>query len=625
MVIATRIEQLNTCLIELEKIHTKKNEINSRVLDLGHKILLILNDLIKETPCDFNLRSIRIKLNSDWLFKNFEQVLIDAQFIVNYPNYTHQKLFGYKWLLKANDKIGSNLETISILENKLIDIHLIFKSQYKKNRILSETYYDLAKAYFKNNDEKYAYDLLELSYSYNPYVNNRNLYLGLYMLKIGNYAKAETYLWAHFLWGDHTSKSKIMRYGVFLNTLYENGKLVNYPNLIALLYHIIRNNKSSFGCFVVTDFFDFFGEKLLADVQKYPNNSKLQAVLANTYYLDFNNYGEAFAHYEKMLNGDDAFFNSYVSRIFSCAEYGGKKLLKLPTTDPIYFKSKDLYGYYHIASDLFNLFFDTQDMQYVKLAEHYVKHSYDVMNAYLKYDIGDAHCNSILYFDSICNLYGKILTSYANSSIDAEHKQMLLICAASIYWDGFKYSYSSENLELALSTVLQAGNLELFVCYINQLMNIDVNFEISTEVFKLIYRVNYKLAQTEDLKKMTSLYLHTKQIIDKYRIKNIDSVEVFTNLAFDFFTLSVNSNYNLDFVFNEINLLISRDNVNKVHNDIYGVLLYYIGFCYDINQDCQNAKKWYSQAILILRDINDNEFLEYYNKALSAYNSIKIS
>jgi hypothetical protein len=626
MVIATRIEQLNDCLIELEKIRINKKTDSSRALDLGRKALLILNDLISEKPNDFSLRSIRVKLNSDWLFNNYNQIYDDAQYIVNNPDYASHKMFGYKWLLKANDRLNGGIkEVISILENKLIDVHLIYKSAHKKNKILSDTYYDLAKAYLKAGNENYAYQLLELSFDYNPYVNNRNLYLGLHMLKTAQYQKAEKYLWAHFLWGNHTSRNKIMRYGIFLNTLYENNHINEYPNLKALLFHIIRNNKSSFGCYVVTDFFKKFGDKLLDEVQKHPENSKLHAVLANTYYLDFNDYEKALAHYQKMLFGNDPFYNSYVTRIYACCETSTSNLLKQVITNNSNFNAKDLFGYYQIANDLFNLYFDTQNSKFLKLSEHYVKHSYDVMNAYLKYNVGDTYCNSILYFDSICSLYGKILTTYADSSNDIEQKQTLLVCAASVYWDGFNYSYSAENLELALATVLQANNAELFICYIRQLIAIDEKFAITIEIFKLIYRVNYKLLEKEDLKRMHTLYIHTKQLIEKHKIDDLDSMEVFINLAFDYYSLSINLNQNLDFVFGEINCLIGRDNLSKVHKDIYGVLLYYIGFCYDINQDCANAKKWYSQAILILKDINDSDFLDYYNKALAAYNAIKIS
>jgi hypothetical protein len=622
MLIANKFKQLNFCLHEIEKLHVLQKKYDPRTLKLGLEALNIINHLISETPFDFNLRRIRIKLNSEWLFNNYNLVNEDALFIVNHPGYSEEKIYGYKWLLKINTRNGSNKDAVNILENKLIDVYLIYKGQFKKNKILSETYYDLAKAYLKVQNEPYAYNLLELSYSYNPYVDDRNLYLGLYMLRTKQYEKAETYLWAHFLWSNHISKSKIMKYGVLLNTLYENNKLDNYPNLIALLFHIIRSNKSSFGCFVVTDFYEKFGEGLKANVAKFPTNSKLNAVLANTYYLDYNNYKKAYTYYVHMLKGDDPFYQCHMSRVYIAFQSKKKDLIKFLQKNQPKFKEKDLFSYYEIAKNLYGIYCNSKNEAYLKIAEHYVKHSYDVMNAYIKYGIGDSHCNSVNYYDLICNLYGKILTTYANNFIDIEQKNVLLICAASTHWDGFKNSYDLENLELALSATVRANNTDLFIFYLGQLVNLDVKLDLTADFFKTIYRVNYRLSETQNTKKMLTIYRHSKNILDKNAIKDGDSVELFVNQAYDFFKIAVNNSQYLNFIFNEIKDLISRDNIANVHIDIYGVFLYYLGLCYDINNDIEQAKKWYGEAIKILKNINDDDFYEFYTKALTAYKAL---
>jgi len=623
MIVTTRIDQLNSCLVELEKIHSKNIITDPRLLQLGNHALRLLNDLINENPTDFDLRCNRIKLNSDWLFSNYELIITDAQYIISNPTFTHQKLFGYKWLLIINEKTGTTLEKIAILENKLIDIHLIYQQDYQLNKILAETYYDLAKAYFEAENEIYAYELLELSYTCNPYLSTRNLYLGLHMLKKGQFAKAEIYLWAHFLWGNHTSKNEIMKYGVILNTLYENDKLENYPNLIALLYHIIRSNKSSFGCSLLTDFYKLFGDKLRCEIIKFPTNSKLRVVLANTYYLDFNDNKKALKHYKKMLAGDDPFFQSYVTRIYSSLEKKCDFIVKLLNKKPGDFKTKNLFSYYHMANDLFTIYLETKDIQYLKLSEHYVKHSYDIMNAYLKYNTGDLYCNSLNHYDYICNLYGKILSSFAKNSTDLDQTKILLVSASSVYFDGFKYNLNADNLELAIEAAFESNNTDLFIFYVNQLANIESKLTISLESLKAIYRINYKLLKSGELKKMTSLYLATKKIFDNQKIKNGDYIEVFVNMGFDFFTLSIEKNQNFNFIFTEINCILSKENIKEVHTDIYGVLLYYLGLCYHVSSDDLNAKKSYQNAILILKDIHDDDFIGYYNLVLTAYEALK--
>jgi len=622
MVLATRIEQLTACLIKLNLFFSEKNRPNSAVLTLGNQALALVNDLIAENPNDFNLRCNRIKLNSDWLFKNYKMVLADAQFIVDHSLCFKFKKFGYKWLEYANDKIGTPQKGIQILENKLIDIHLFQTSLHQQNTILGQTYYNLAKLYLVIGKQTYAYELLETSYQYNPYMADRNFYLGLYLLKSLNLERAETYLWAHFLFS-HSTSEKTIQYGKLLKKLYDNNELDQHPNLIALLFHIIRKHKTAFACFAVTDFFNLYGERLILEVKKHPDNSKLQMVLANCYFLDFNNLPLALVHYKSALAGSTPFYQSYLVRMVACLDSPSDFFSHFTWPDPQSLQTNDIFGFYQMASDFYDLYFETQNERFLKKGEFFIKQAYDTMSVYFKNNQGTAYCNSVMYYNLVCNLYGKILTTYANFSVDIEHRQTLLVCAASVYWDGFKLAQTPLSLELALTTVYKAQNIDLFVLYVAELARGAAQFSISVNAMQTIYLVSYNLLKNEDLPHLTLLFDYTKKIYDK--LPNITETyfEIYLNLAFDFFTLSIQNNTNFDIIYKEINPLLTRKDLQNQHPDIYGVLLYYVGICCTKQNKIRQAKSFFKQAILVLKHVDDQNFADFYQQVYLADMALK--
>ncbi|UYW01870.1 hypothetical protein K5I29_02830 [Flavobacterium agricola] len=433
MVVLTRVEQLQDCLTQLKKALAKNKKSDPSIINLGNRALFLLDELLSENPYDFKLRLQRVQLNSDWLFHDYESVYKDAEFIVNQAPYNQHKLEGYTWMQWVVAKKAAPINLIQLLENKLIDIHLIAMPLHQKDAVLASTFYDLAKAYLEINQESYAYQLLGSSFLHDPYSSDRNLYLGLYFLKQQEFKTAEMYLWFHFLWANHTSKTKILKYGVILNQLYENQQINNAPNLIALLFAIIRNNKTSFGCITLPDFYNKYGDKLKYEAARFPSNSKLQAVLANTYFLDFQKYEKAFCYYQQMLAGDDPYFQSYVVRYFECAKLLHAEPENLLGNHIPELKPQNAISQYYIGQHLYDLYFETQNEAFLKKAELYVKSCYDVMSAYFKNNQGSGYFNSLVYYDCVCYLYGQILTTYAQFSEDAEQQQLLLICAASVY------------------------------------------------------------------------------------------------------------------------------------------------------------------------------------------------
>ena len=617
------VPKLMNIISEIDSIRKQTDEVGSKLIKLGKEAIVILDQLLDDKPEDFQLRMLRIKLNSDWLFSNYNNVVEDAQFIIDYPGFTLEKLEGYKCLIDVyNHHFNLPKKEIAILENKLIDVHTIFDDSHELYLEKASTLYQLAKAYHKSGNVDYAYELLETSNSIYPYYHQVNQFLGVWYLEQENFDKAQKYLWAHFLWGEHKHEKDMIVYGKNLLEFFLAQKLSNNPDLIALLFHIIRNFKEGFGCFLNKDFFKKYGDILIREVNKYPTNSKLVVVLANTYYLDLKDYNKAYIYYKQYLEGDAPHFQSYIPRVFESAYMTNQPFFELPIYVPNHYKNENLISYYYLALDFFELYEIKFDSKFLKLAQQYIAIVYEQMRKFLFHGIGDPYCNLPMFFDLTCVLYGKILRKQGLLHTNQKQKNKLFKQAAQVHWDGFICCNYQDNLELAIKNASNSNDHELCIYYANYIFKDFENFNADVQTFKNIYFLNYSFLKLEDLKKVKSIYLIAKYVYVKNKVINQDVTEVFLNLGYEYFTMCMAKEEDLDFILPEMEWITSLKEVKKVHQDIYGAILYFIGFCLEKKSKVAEARFSYKNALDFLKDQQDEYFVKLYSQALIAYNTM---
>lgn len=614
---------LKSILSDIEYIKEKSDEFGTRLENLGKTAIELIDKNLNIDPNNFDLRCVKIKLNSDWLFNDYEQVIKDANFIIDNDIFKTEKLIAHDWLYKAY--IGHYKlykKEIELVVNHILDLHKVsqINNELKINK--AKLLYRLAKAHCRNNNLSHAYELLQSSYESFPYLDARNLNLGLNLLIHKEYDQAEIYLWQHFLSKKNNDDNKnCIAYSKQLIKLYKKGELVKNPNLIALMYHVILKHKINFGCILNNDFNTKYGTNLKNDILTFPKNSKIAAAVANMYF-DLKDYQTAFEYYKQFLNGDDPYFQSYVQNIYKCTQHSNANFLELTTLlQPKVKQTKDLISFYFHAEDLLEVYNENQQPQILYAAQDFVAYMYNNINQFLLKNIGDNYSNLPNFYEQTCLIYGKALTLLAKKTQNIDVKNELLERANQIHLNGFIFSKSYKNLEYVVKNAIINNDLD--TCLINgNAIFLEDSDNFTIHHFNILYCLSLANFKKKDIQEMKTLYLKAKNKYLNNQTKDTEIFEVFLNQAYDYFNLCIEEDFDLSAILIELKWICNLPSTVKVHKDIYGALMYYKSLCEIKDSQIEKAKNTLSVAITNLKEEQDQEFYELYIKAINTFNSL---
>ncbi|UYW01871.1 hypothetical protein K5I29_02835 [Flavobacterium agricola] len=176
---------------------------------------------------------------------------------------------------------------------------------------------------------------------------------------------------------------------------------------------------------------------------------------------------------------------------------------------------------------------------------------------------------------------------------------------------------------MALATASKANNIDLFLFYIKQLTQIEANITLKANIYKLIYLQSFRLVEKQDLNRLKKTYKLVTSLEQRFGITAVDELEIYVNLAFDFFTLAIQQKQYTAFVYSESQRLLKNKTIKSIFKDIYGALHYYLGFCAAEQGQIVTAKKYYEIALKALKNRTDEVFITLYQQAFIAHQALK--
>ncbi len=450
-------EQLQS---KLDETLTALNSENSNTQEVGYTAISIVNDILEIDPFDIDVRILKMRLYTDKVLSNSQEIIKEAEFIIENDEFKADKMHGYDWLSWVyEEEMGMPDKAIEVIEEQLITTHSVYTKRYEIDEKEAELLNKIAFIKHHNSNTKEALTYWYASFKKYPYFHKRNAIAGMQFLEEKNFEKATELLLTHYDWCYNIEDGYRLQYGKQLKTLFDANELENQSDLIGLLFHIIRNEAAAFDLKNHLDFYDNYLPELEKQAEKHPQNSTIWFAIGNTYLNDVKNYEKALFAYTKSLEGDAPTRFSSIDRIHKCAKKTKTNFFELPLkiegeSNSLYNLMTDVMDYGRKAKK------KKQQKKYTKLALEYGALAYKQYREYLIDGKGTTFNNQPHHFAMTCNNYGLVLNRYNEAFNKEEEYQKLAEVFANIHMEGYKMSPFYENITNGSDAFYEAKKYE---------------------------------------------------------------------------------------------------------------------------------------------------------------------
>ncbi|MDF4202570.1 hypothetical protein PXD56_06380 [Maribacter sp. SA7] len=593
---------------QLKKILSQLDSEDANQQKLGYEALSIIEQILEKNPIDIDMLTLRMRLNAD-IFQNTSKIIEDATFISENNQFKEDKMIGYDWLWWVyNDALSIPDKAENVIEEQLVELQTLYDKSYVKHEKESEL---LDKFAFYKYEQKLLDDALDLwykAYKKYPFFYNNGL-AGLKHLEKENYTIAEEILLTHYTWSFDNEDGYRLQYGIKLKEMYDAKKLDKHPQLLGLLFNIIRNEKEHFK---ITDKLDFY-EKYYPEVEKwlevYPNNALLVTAIANTHYFETKNYVKAYEAFKHLFNCENHTAYTDLDRIKKAAKKSNNDFLSLPFK----FSGPSVHMYNTLST--FTILFDKtkknkKKKKIAQIAIQYGEVGYQQYKDYLLHGKGDTHNNQPHLFAMLCNNYANALGNYAETLKDDKEKELLYDKAGSIHIEGFQMSPFRENVENASYDYFEGKN------YQKSIESTQTVFKQYGKVLSINERQKYFLRLVKcyvglrDLENAEANYFKAKELYNKIGQGAKDAAHYVIFSGKIFYEYAVTEEKVYDKYIPEMEWFLEQEIIQEQEPKEVGLVAYYLGLCYNATNQKDKAAIAFQKTVDNLQDVNDWEFYE---------------
>ncbi len=608
------INQLDTVMEQLESQQDDPKKLARQALGL-------IDQILSESPFEIEYLFLRMRLNLD-IFSNIDDIIKDARFIMRNDEFGENKLAGYDWLYWVYNNVKSKPDkALKYLEWQLTEVATIFPKHYQRKKVESEILDKLARHKYDNNQTEDALKLWYKSFQRYPYLIERNAVVGMLFLELDQWQKAEEMLLTHYYFCYDYEDGYRLKYGIELKKLYDKNKLDKYPNLIGLLFHLIRNEEQYFNITNKLDFYKNYLPELEKWGDKYPESSFIWSSIANTYYYDTRNYPKAFECYKKVLKGDLCTRYINLKRIHKSAKKSGNDFLGLPFCFDV--RANELYGSLTDTGKFVQKAKNgKQKRNYSSLAIKFGESGYQKYKSYLFDEIGDEYNNQPHIFAMLCNNYANALGDYADITLkdDDEAYASYYSRAGDIHLEGYAISPFYENIRNASSDYFTGKQYKKSIECSEQYLDSYINEMSVDDVQNEYWQITYCFIRLKDLKNAEIYYYKAKDYFLKYGHGNKDAEYKFIFNAKLFYQFAVRDTHEYHKYISEMKWFVHEKIALDQEPLEHGLINYYLGLCYQQSGSKEKAIAAFKSAINELKE-SDEEF--YLNKEKEARTQLK--
>jgi len=586
-------EELNKTLEKLENENANKQA-------LGYEALALIKEILSETPYDLDVIIIRMRINSN-VFENSSKIIDDATFIIENNQFGKDKMVGYNWLfwLYAN-VMEMPGKAIEVIEEQLIELHSLFSVKSQKDKIESELFDKWAYLKFQNEEKEEALKLWHKAYKKYPYFDN-NAFVGIQFLEEEEFEIAEEILITHFNWSFQYEDGFRLKYGIKLKELYESKKIENHPNLIGLLFNIIRNEDEYFKTEGKLDFYEKYYPELEKWVEKHPNNTLLLTASAHTHFFDTKNYEKAFQIFKKVLASDRSLQFTSLDRLHKVTKKTKNNFFELP------------FRFEGLANDMYSNMTALDDFldktkkkkkkkKYSKLAIQYGEVGYNQFKNYLGEGNDDTYSNHPYIFAMLCNNYANALGKYADLNLKKKERVAYYSLAGDIHIEGYEMSPFSENLENASIDYFKGKKYKKSIQY--SLKSIEVyREELSVYDFQYHYwQIARSYIALDEANNVHKYYLKAKELHQKVGkgSKDANSKFIFTAKLTLEYAIIKKQRYKESIA--ELEWFLNQKIALSQEPNEHGLISHYLGVCYKNTNEKEKALKAFQVAVDYLQE-----------------------
>ena len=600
---------LETIVISLEE-----NTEGTNRQSLGFDAQALIKEILELDSFDIDTRILRMRINTNWVFDNSSEIIKDAEFITENDTFGEDKMVGYDWLVWVySDVLAMPDKAVKTIEEQLVEMHSLFEKHYDKDRIEGNLLSKMGFIRYNTDQKDVALQLWNKSYEKYPYLHERNAIAGMLLLDEKNWNKANMFLQRHFEWCFETEDGYRLQYGRKLKELYDNNELDEQPGLIALLFHVIRNEEQAFNLKNNLDYLNKYLPIAEQWAEKFPQNSMLWTAIGNTYFFDSKNYEKALSAYVKMMEGDDPTFVP-LDRILKSAKKTKTDVFTLP------------FKFTGISAQLYNYLCDVpkgkkkKKKLYAELACKYGESCYQQYKEYLINGKGSKENNQPHLFAMSCNNYGNALNRYNNLFNKKKEKIKLAEYAANIHIEGYNMSPFLENLDNGSMQFYKAKKYEKCIEYYNLYLD-EYSGDITLyDIQNAYWYILYSYSALDNYEKMKETYEKAKNIYVKTGAGVRDATVEFIFIAKEYYLVSVDDKKEYQKIIPEIEWFLSQKSFIDIKPKEVGLMNCCLGICYKETNEIEKAIKFFQLSISQLEDEDEGY---YYDKSQEAVAFIK--
>jgi len=566
----------------------------------GLQALTLIDKILSIEPLDLETRIIRMRLHTDWVFDNSTEIIKDAEFIAENVEFGKDRMVGYDWLTWVyGDLLALPEKAIETIENQLMDMHIIFDKRYEKDEL--EGLLLSKMGFIRHNEGKndVAMQLWDKSCEKDPFINERNGVAGMLALDRKEWDKAYKFLRNHFDWSFDAEDGYRIQYGLKLKEIYTNNKLEEHQGLIAILFHVIRNEKFQFDIQGNMDYINAYLPELEMWAEKFPRNSRIWTAIGNTYFFDTKNYEKALDAYIKSMEGDDP-TNTPLDRIIKSAKKMKVDLLTLP------FKIEGpaviLYNY---MTDMPKGKKKKQKKQFIELKCKFGEQCYNKYKAYFIDGEGNSEDNQAHVFAMACNNYGLALYNYKDLVVKKKGRDEVAAYAASIHIQGYEMSPFHENLGNGAQAFYEAKMYDECIKYYNQYIE---EYSGSVSLFDLqtaYWYIAYSYSKQNMLDKTRETYERAKALYLKTGAGVTDATNKFIYVAKEnYYNMVYKAEAYVEAI-PELLWFVEQNLFAEINSKEVGLIYYYLGDCYRKTKQKEKAISAYQESVNLLEGEED--------------------
>ncbi len=598
---------INQKKARVRQLFEEINQSDTDKFSLAHEALDMIDDILKDNPFCLDARVDKMWLYTEWVFDQIDEVINQAQFIIDHQEFGKDRMLGYDWLFWVyNNKFGIPEKAQEIIEEQLIELQS-FDKKYEKDKIEGELLNKLANLKFDKDQYDKALGLWYKSYLKNPYIVERNAKAGILFLEHEDWKKAEELLLMHYEWSFEYEDGYRLQYGIKLKELFKADKLKQRPNLVGLLFNIIRNEKVYFKLEGKLDFFKTY----LPEVEKWaknnPESSLLWNAIANTYYFDVKNYTKSFQAFSVLLQTPQNFRFNDIERLYYSAKNTKEDFFALPFN----FQNNTSRTCYSLLTGLLEI---SRKISKKKKRKKVLKLAIQAgAEGYLKYkeflfnDQGSTENNQPHLFAMLCNNYANAIASYAflKYKNDEEKKIEYFAKAGAIHLEGYAISPFRENLENASSDFFTANENEKSIQCSKELLK---NYAENLSVFDFqneYWQITYCYIRLKDFENAVKYYHIAKDFYLKYGRENKEAEFKFIFTAKLLYQYVVRDLKDYTSFIPEMEWYLENKIAFDQEPKEHGLVNHYLGLCYQNNGANQKAIKAFKEAVKLMENCEE--------------------